>query len=79
MQVGMMADMAMALVDVILANQFDRIRTCVVGTCTRVLIDLSKNRSRRFCSTGCANRTNVSAYRARQAAQVTRKGAALSR
>ena len=30
------------------------------------LVDLSKNRSRRFCDSGCGNRANVAAYRARQ-------------
>jgi len=34
-----------------------------------VHVDLSKNRSRRFCSTACANRTNVAAYRTRLAGQ----------
>jgi predicted RNA-binding Zn ribbon-like protein len=37
--------------------------------CSSVHVDLSKNRSRRFCSTACANRTNVAAYRIRHAAQ----------
>jgi len=30
-----------------------------------VHVDLSKNRSRRFCGVACANRTNVAAYRLR--------------
>jgi len=37
-----------------------------------VHVDLSKNRSRRFCSTSCSNRTNVAAYRIRQAAALSR-------
>jgi hypothetical protein len=33
-----------------------------------VLVDLSRNRSRRFCDVnGCANRAHVAAYRARRA------------
>ncbi|MEO6955771.1 MAG: CGNR zinc finger domain-containing protein [Antricoccus sp.] len=28
-------------------------------------MDLSRNRSKRFCEGGCGNRTNVAAYRAR--------------
>jgi predicted RNA-binding Zn ribbon-like protein len=32
-----------------------------------VLVDLSKNRSRRFCEQNCGNRANVAAYRARRA------------
>ena len=32
-----------------------------------MLIDLSKNSSKRYCDTGnCGNRTNVAAYRARK-------------
>jgi predicted RNA-binding Zn ribbon-like protein len=30
------------------------------------MIDLSKNRSRRFCDAGCGNRAAVTAYRARK-------------
>ena len=32
-----------------------------------VVLDLSRNRSRRYCSTACANRNAVAAYRARRA------------
>jgi predicted RNA-binding Zn ribbon-like protein len=42
---------------------------CAAQNCDSVHVDLSKNRSRRFCSTTCANRVNVAAYRSRQAAQ----------
>jgi predicted RNA-binding Zn ribbon-like protein len=28
-------------------------------------VDVSTNRSRRYCSDGCANRANVAAFRAR--------------
>ena len=31
-----------------------------------LLIDLSRNHSRRFCDDGCGNRANVAAYRARR-------------
>jgi predicted RNA-binding Zn ribbon-like protein len=35
-----------------------------------VLVDLSKNSSKRYCDTGnCGNRTNVAAYRARKRLQ----------
>ncbi|HOB06206.1 MAG TPA: CGNR zinc finger domain-containing protein [Propionibacteriaceae bacterium] len=33
---------------------------------TGLLVDLSKNRSRKFCDTACANRAHAAAYRARQ-------------
>jgi predicted RNA-binding Zn ribbon-like protein len=59
---------AMAFADVIRAGQLDRLRLCAADDCANVLVDLSKNRSRRFCGTSCSNRTNVAAYRTRQAA-----------
>jgi len=58
-------DAAMALVDVIRTKQLDRLRICAAGDCSNVLVDLSKNHSRRFCDRGCGNRVNVAAYRAR--------------
>ncbi len=63
----MAVEAAMALTDVIRQKELSRLQRCAAGSCDDVLVDLSKNRSRRFCSTSCANRTNVAAYRARQA------------
>ena len=63
----MAVEAAMAFVDVIRGGELDRLRTCAADDCQDVHVDLSKNRSRRFCSAGCANRTNVAAYRARKA------------
>ena len=69
LEVRMAVEAAMALVDVIREKQLDRLRTCAADDCTAVLVDLSKNRSKRFCDTGnCANRTHVAAYRARKSA-----------
>lgn len=59
---------AMAVADVIRSGQLDRLRACAADDCGDVLVDLSKNRSRRFCSTTCANRVNVAAYRNRRSA-----------
>ncbi|NYE95999.1 putative RNA-binding Zn ribbon-like protein [Psychromicrobium silvestre] len=65
----MAVEAAMAMVDVIRSQELDRLRICAASDCADVLIDLSKNRSRRFCDTGnCANRAHVAAYRARKAA-----------
>jgi predicted RNA-binding Zn ribbon-like protein len=64
----MAVEAAMALVDVIRTGELDRLRVCAADDCQDVLVDLSKNRSRRFCGTSCANRTNVAAYRARKRA-----------
>ncbi|WP_375496678.1 CGNR zinc finger domain-containing protein [uncultured Jatrophihabitans sp.] len=64
----MAVEAAMAVVDVIRSGELDRLRTCAADDCANVLVDLSKNRSRRFCESGCGNRANVAAYRARRAA-----------
>ncbi len=57
----------MALVDVVRQQELDRLRVCHCDDCHDVLFDLSKNRSRRYCSTTCANRVNVAAFRRRRA------------
>jgi predicted RNA-binding Zn ribbon-like protein len=62
----MAVEAAMAFSDVLRMKEFQRLRACSGDDCQDVYIDLSKNRSRRFCSTGCGNRANVAAYRARQ-------------
>ncbi len=62
----MAVEAAMALVDVIRSDELDRLKVCDADGCDGVLADLSRNRSRRWCSTACANRVNVGAYRSRQ-------------
>lgn len=57
---------AMAMVDVIRSDEMSRLSVCADDTCEGVVLDLSRNRSRRFCSTACGNRNAVAAYRARQ-------------
>lgn len=59
---------AMAMVDVIRADELSRLSTCADDRCGGLVLDLSRNRSRRFCSTTCANRNAVAAYRARRSA-----------
>ncbi len=61
----MAVEAAMALMDVVRLGELERLSTCAAGDCGRVLVDLSKNHSRRYCSTSCANRVNVAAFRAR--------------
>jgi predicted RNA-binding Zn ribbon-like protein len=62
-----LVEAAMALVDVIRADETDRMRACAADDCSGIFLDLSKNGSRRFCSTRCGNRMAVRAYRARTA------------
>jgi predicted RNA-binding Zn ribbon-like protein len=57
---------AMAMIDVIRADEMSRLAVCADDTCEGVVLDLSRNRSKRFCSTTCGNRNAVAAYRARQ-------------
>jgi predicted RNA-binding Zn ribbon-like protein len=65
----MSTEAAMALADVIRGKEMDRMRICGSEDCDAVVLDLSRNRSKRYCDTGnCANRAHVAAYRARQAA-----------
>lgn len=63
------ADCGMALAFVLAAGEWERLTTCEAPDCNRVLVDLSRNRSRRYCdSKTCGNRLHVAAYRARQRA-----------
>ena len=57
---------AMAMVDVIRADELSRLSICADARCECVVLDLSRNRSRRYCDTTCANRNAVAAYRARR-------------
>jgi predicted RNA-binding Zn ribbon-like protein len=61
-----LVETAMAMIDVIRADEMSRLAVCADDTCEGVVLDLSRNRSRRFCSTACGNRNAVAAYRARQ-------------
>ena len=57
---------AMAMVDVVRAGELSRLTTCADEDCDGIVLDLSRNRSRIYCSTTCGNRNAVAAYRARQ-------------
>ena len=57
---------AMAMVDVIRADELSRLAVCAEDTCDGLVLDLSRNRSRRYCSATCGNRIAVAAYRARR-------------
>jgi predicted RNA-binding Zn ribbon-like protein len=62
-------EVGMALVDVIRAGEADRLKVCAGEDCEDLLVDLSRNRSRKFCDGTCGTRANVAAYRARKAAE----------
>jgi predicted RNA-binding Zn ribbon-like protein len=63
------AHLAMGLAELLVAGESTRVRSCQSPTCRDVFVDLSRNRSRRYCdSRTCGNRLHVAAYRARKAA-----------
>lgn len=61
------ADCGMALAFLVVAGERERLRRCAAPDCGDAFVDLSRNRSRRYCdSRTCGNRLHVAAYRARQ-------------
>jgi predicted RNA-binding Zn ribbon-like protein len=60
-------DGGMALAHVVAAGEMERLRVCEAPDCQSVLVDMSRNRSKRYCDARtCGNRLNVAAYRARK-------------
>lgn len=65
----MAVEAAMAIIDVVRGGELSRLRICEYPDCGNVVVDLSKNRSKRYCDGSCGNRAAVAAYRARKAAK----------
>jgi predicted RNA-binding Zn ribbon-like protein len=65
------AAVVMGLAALIADYGFDRFGICAADNCGDVFVDMSRNKSRRFCNDVCSSRTNVAAYRARAKAQTT--------
>jgi hypothetical protein len=62
-------DCGMALAQVVAAGESERLRRCEAPDCDQVLVDLSRNRSKRYCDARtCGNRLHVAAYRERRRA-----------
>lgn len=60
-------DGGMALAYVVTADEVGRLRICSAPTCHAVLVDLSRNSSKRYCDAStCGNRLHVAAYRERK-------------
>ncbi|WP_327091637.1 CGNR zinc finger domain-containing protein [Nonomuraea sp. NBC_01738] len=52
---------------IVLGGEFhDRLGVCTAPQCDRVYVDVSRNGTRRFCSTACQNRVKTAAFRARK-------------
>lgn len=61
------AEFAMAILDLVRSDDLGRLKHCAAEDCSAVLVDLSRNSSKRYCDVGnCGNRANVAAYRARK-------------
>ena len=56
---------AMALIDVIRSDEMGRMRVCAAPDCDGLLLDLSRNGSKQYCSVRCGNRVNQEAWRGR--------------
>ena len=59
------ASMSTALAVVVGNPAHDRLGVCSAPACDRVFVDVSRNGTRRFCSTACQNRVKAAAFRAR--------------
>lgn len=60
-------EVALALVDIIRSDEWERLRECEAHDCTGIFIDLSRNSSKRFCGVRCGNRVHMIEFRARAA------------
>ncbi|OJF83038.1 CGNR zinc finger domain-containing protein [Nocardia seriolae] len=67
LDVRIAVETAVAMIDLIRADELSRLALCADETCAGIVLDMSRNRSRRYCSTACTNRNAVAAYRARKA------------
>jgi predicted RNA-binding Zn ribbon-like protein len=46
----------MALMDLVRAGELGRLRICAYPGCGNVLVDVSKNKPKRYCGVRCSNR-----------------------
>jgi hypothetical protein len=65
----MRVEAALALMDVIRMDEMKRLRICEADDCAGLILDLSRNGSKRFCSARCGSRMNMIAFRKRKGAQ----------
>lgn len=64
---GWAAGCATGLAVVLGSELSDRLGVCTAPRCDRVYVDISRNGTRRYCSTACQNRVKTAAFRARGA------------
>jgi len=61
-----LVESAMAMIDVIRADEMSRFAKCEMDDCGGVVFDMSRNRSKKYCTVTCTNRAAQAAFRARQ-------------
>lgn len=61
-----LVETAMAMIDVIRADEMSRFSNCAMDDCDGVVFDMSRNRSKKYCTVTCTNRAAQAAFRARQ-------------
>jgi len=76
---GWGAGCATGLALVIGAGECERLGVCTAPPCDRVFVDVSRNATRRHCSSRCTNRAGVAAHRARARAEIGATGSVLAR
>jgi CGNR zinc finger protein/putative stress-induced transcription regulator len=64
---GWIAEFATATAMLLGSDDLNRLRRCEATRCDDLFLDSTRNRTQRFCSTACQNRTKVAAHRARSA------------
>jgi len=64
--VRLVVETAVAMIDLIRADELSRLSICADESCEGIVLDLSRNRSRIYCSVACGNRNAAAAYRARK-------------
>ncbi len=62
---GWLAEFATAVAMFLGSDDVERLRRCEAARCDDLFLDTTRNRTQRFCSTACQNRTKVAAHRAR--------------
>ncbi|GAA3144923.1 putative RNA-binding Zn ribbon-like protein [Kribbella aluminosa] len=62
---GWLAEFATAVAMLLGSDELERVRRCAAARCDDLFLDSTRNRTQRFCSTACQNRTKVAAHRAK--------------
>lgn len=60
----------LAIATAIEAGEYQRLKRCLASGCVAVMLDVSPNRIRRWCSPRCQNRMSQAAFRDRERAAV---------